>query len=134
MGSKSDYYENKVLDAALRNASYTGVATVYSALYTTIPSDSTAGTEVTNASSGYTRTASTFVTAGATTAGRTQNSGAVNFPTATANYGDIVGWAVLDTSTVGAGNILYWATITTTAINSGDQATFPVGNIVITED
>src|SRR5688500_5538286 len=104
MGSKSDYHENKTLEI-LRGNTFTAPAAVYSALYTTIPSDSTAGTEVTNASSGYTRTITTFVTAGATTAGRVQNSGAVNFPTATANYGDVVGWAVLDTSTVGAGNI-----------------------------
>src|SRR5689334_5819905 len=98
MGSKADFLENKVLDTVLRNGSYTGATTVYSALYTTIPSDSTAGTEVTNASSGYTRVATTFVTAGATTAGSTQNSGAVTFATAAAAY-TVVGWAVLDTST-----------------------------------
>ena len=130
MGSKADFLENKVLDHVLRNTTYTQAATVYSALYTVIPSDSTAGTEVTNASSGYTRVATTFSTAAS---GSVTNSGAVTFATAAAAY-TVVGWAVLDTSTVAAGNILYWATVTTLAIAINDQATFAVGGIIITED
>lgn len=133
MGSKADFLENKLLDHVLRNVTYTQPATVYSALFTVIPSDSTGGTEVTNASSGYTRVATTFVTAGATTAGSTQNTGAVTFATAAAAY-TVVGWALLDTSTVAAGNMLYWATVTTLAIAINDQATIAIGGIVITED
>ena len=131
MGSKADFLENKLLDHVLRNTLYTQAATVYSALFTVIPSDSTGGTEVTNASSGYTRGATTFVTAGATTAGSTQNSGAVTFVTAAAAY-TIVGWGLMDAIT--AGNLLYWATVTTLAIAINDQATFAIGGIVITED
>ena len=133
MGSKADYLENKVLDLVLRNTTYTGPTTVYSALFTVIPSDATAGTEVTNASSGYTRVATTFCTAGVTVAGQSVNIGAVTFATAAAAY-TVVGWAVLDTSTVAAGNVLYWATVTTIAIAINDQATFAIGGIVITED
>ena len=131
MGSKADFLENKLLDHVLRNTLYTQPATVYSALFTVIPSDSTGGTEVTNASSGYTRVATTFVTAGVTTAGSTQNSGAVTFVTAAAAY-TVVGWGLMDAIT--AGNLLYWATVTTLAIAINDQATFAVGGIVITED
>lgn len=135
MGSKSDYLENKLLDHVLRNTTYTQPATVYSALFTVIPSDSTGGTEVTQASSGYTRIASTFVTAGATTAGRSVNTGAVNFTTVAGGATiTIVGWGLIDTVTFGAGNVLYWATVTSTSLNVGDQATFPAGSIVITED
>lgn len=133
MGSKADYLENKILDHILRNVTYTQAATVYSALFTVIPSDSTAGTEVTNASSGYTRVATTFCTAGATTPGQCVNTGAVTFATAAAAY-TVVGWGLLDTSTVAAGNLLYWATVTTLAIAINDQATFAVGGITITED
>jgi len=133
MGSKADFLENKILDHVLRNTTYTQPATVYSALFTVIPSDSTAGTEVTNASSGYTRVATTFCTAGATVAGQMTNTGAVTFATAAAAY-TVVGWALMDTPTVGAGNILYWATVTTLAFSIGDQATFAVGGIVVTED
>ena len=43
----------------------------------------------------------------------------------------MVGWALYDNAT--AGNELYWATVTTLAIGIGDQATFGVGAIVITE-
>ena len=132
MGSKADYHENKVLEL-LRGNTFTAPSAVYSALYTAIPSDSSAGTEVTNASSGYTRVAVTFCTAGATVAGQTVNTGAVSFVTAAAAY-TVVGFALLDTSTVAAGNILYWATVTTIAIAIGDQATIAVGGVVVTED
>lgn len=133
MGSKSDFYENKTLAAALNAGTYTGAATVYSALYTTAPSDSTAGTEVTNASSGYTRQATTFCTAGVTVAGQCVNTNALTWATAAAGY-TVVGWATLDTSTVGAGNILYYTTVTTIAYAIGDQPTIAIGGIVITED
>lgn len=129
MGSKADYHENKVLEI-LRGNNYTAPATVYSALFTVLPSDSTAGTEVTNASSGYTRVATTFSTA---TGGATANIGAATFATAAAAY-TVVGWGLLDTSTVAAGNLLYWATVTTLAIAINDQATFAIGGITISED
>jgi hypothetical protein len=127
MGSKSDYMENKVLEL-LRANNFTAPATVYSALFTVIPSDSTNGTEVTNASSGYTRVATTFATAAA---GAVYNSGAVTFVTAAAAY-TVVGWALYDAIT--AGNPLYWSTVTTLAIAIADQATFAVSAIAITED
>ena len=133
MGSKSDDFENKALDAAVGNATYTSPSTVYSALFTVIPSDSTGGTEVTNAATGYTRVATTFTSAGATTAGSLQNATARTFATAAAAY-TVGGWAIMDTSTVAAGNIIYWSTVTSTAIGIGDQATFGAGAIVITED
>lgn len=132
MGSKTDYHENKVLEIA-RGNTYTGPATLYSALFTVIPSDSTGGTEVTNASSGYARVATTFCTAGATTAGSMTNTGAVTFATMAAAV-TVVGWGLMDTSTVAAGNMLYWATLTTQALVTGDQLNFPIGGIVITED
>lgn len=131
MGSKADYLENKILDHTLRNTLYTQPATVYSALFTVIPSDSTATGEVTNATSGYTRVATTFCTAGATVVGQSVNTGAVTFTTAAAAY-TVVGWGLYDAIT--AGNLLYWATVTTLAIAIADQATFAIGGIVITED
>lgn len=135
MGSKTDYLENQLLDHVLRAETYTAPAGVWSALFTVIPSDTTGGTEVTQASSGYTRVQTTFSTAGATATGQSVNIGAVNFTTVAGGATiTIVGWGLIDTSTFGAGNLLYWSTVTSTALNVGDQATFPVGNIVITED
>lgn len=132
MGGKSDFFENKVLEIA-RGNTYTIAATLYSALFTVAPSDSTAGTEVTNASSGYTRVATTFCTAGATTPGQIVNTGAVTFVTAAAAY-TIIGWALMDTSTVAAGNILYFTTVTTVAYAIADQAVIAISGITITED
>jgi len=129
----SDYLENQILDHILRGETYTAPATVYSALFTVIPSDTTGGTEVTQASSGYTRVATTFTTAGATATGQAVNSGAVNFATVAGGATiTVVGWGLLDAAS--AGNLLYWATVTSTALNVNDQATFPVGNITITQD
>ena len=130
MGTKSNYLENKLLDGVLRNTQYTVPTTVYSALFTVIPSAATGGTEVTNASSGYTRVATTFCTAGATAAGQSVNVSGLTFVTAAAAY-TVVGWAVMDAIT--AGNLLYWATVTTIAFAIGDQATIAVGGAVVTE-
>ncbi len=133
MGSKANYAENAVLDHFLATASTAMPAGVYSALFTVIPSDTTGGTEVTTTDSSYTRVQTSFTTAGLTATGQAVNTGAVNFATITAGATiTVVGWGLLDAAT--AGNLLYWATVTSTALNVGDQATFPTGNITITED
>ncbi len=133
MGSKTGAQANKILDAQLRGTTYTSPAQTYSALFTVIPSDSTNGTEVTNSSSGYTRLATTYCTAGVTATGQSVNTNAMTWATAAAAY-TIVGWGAMDAITAGAGNLLYWATVTTIAIGIGDQPTIAIGGIVITED
>ena len=131
MGSKSDDLSNRILDQIVNDAVYTQGTTVYSALFTIIPSDTTGGTEVTNTATGYTRVATTFCSAGATSPGQVVNTAAVTFATSTEAY-TVVGWGLMDAIT--AGNVAYWATVTTLAIGIGDQATFGIGAIVITED
>jgi len=128
MGSKSDTYENAFLDHAVGTASTAMPSAVFSALFTAAPTDSTSGTEVTAA---YTRVTTLFCTAGATTAGQIVNTAAVTYSTAATAY-TVVGWALF--ATVTGGTIIYWATVTTLAIGVGDQATFGVGNITVTED
>lgn len=128
MGSKSDTYENAVLDHLVGTASTAAPTAVYSALFTAIPSDSSAGTEVTAT---YTRITTAFCTAGATTAGQITNTAAVTYSTAATGY-TVVGWGLF--STVTGGTLIYWATVTTLAIGVGDQATFAAGGVVITED
>lgn len=61
MGSKSNYLENAVLNHVANTSALAVSTVVYSALFTAISSDASDGTEVTNASSGYTRVATTFV-------------------------------------------------------------------------
>ncbi len=131
MASFSDYLELKVLDHVFRNTLYTQPATVYSALFTTAPSDSTGGTEVTQASSAYTRVAMTFATAAA---GAIANLTGVFFATFAVSIPNVVGVALMDTVTFGAGNVLAYATITTIAYNTGDQPTVATGAITVTLD
>ena len=57
MAAMTDYLENKIIDWLLRGQTFTPPATAYVALYTTAPTDSTAGTEVSGGS--YARVAVT---------------------------------------------------------------------------
>lgn len=133
MGSKTDFLENELNDHVLRGETYTAPTAVYSGLFTVLPSDSTGGTEVTQASSGYTRLATTFVTSGATTPGRSVSETAKTFATVAGGATiTVVGYGILDAAT--SGNLLYWATVTETVLNVGDAATFGAGAIVVTED
>lgn len=132
-GSKSDFLELELLDHVLGNAAYTAPATVYIALYTVAPTDAGGGTEATGGS--YARVAVTNNATNwpAASAGAKSNGTEIAFPTATANWGTITAFGILDAAA--AGNLLYWADLTVNkAVNSGDTAKFPVGDIDVTED
>lgn len=133
-GALADYSENKTVDALLRGQSLGAPATGYLALYTTCPTDSTSGTEVSGGS--YARVSVTASlanwsgtqSAGSTTAssgtgGTVSNNGTISFPTPSASWGTVVCWAYTDAST--AGNIWFFSTLTTSkTINSGDSVSF----------
>jgi hypothetical protein len=76
MAEFSNYLENALINAVLRNTTYTSPATVYVSLYTSDPTDADSGTEVSGGS--YARTAVTF---GAPSNGVSTNSADVTFPT-----------------------------------------------------
>lgn len=103
--------------------------TPYVGLLTVIPTDSTAGTEVTGGSYARVTGASKF---GAPT-GTTQvaNNAAITFPTATADWGAVVGFGIYSAST--SGTLLAFGTVTKT-IQNGDTASFAIGALVITVD
>jgi hypothetical protein len=131
-GSKSDYLENELLDHVLGNAAYTAPATVYVALYTVAPTDAGGGTEVSGGS--YARVAVTNNATNwpAASGGAKANGTAITFPTATADWGTVVAFAILDAAT--AGNFLYWADLTANkTVSSGDTASFAVGELDVTE-
>ena len=92
MSEISTYLENALINATLRNTTYTSVATVYVSLWTSDPTDAGSGTEVSGGS--YARTAVTF---GAPSDGASLNTTAVEFPQETASYGT-EGW-------IDAGNV-----------------------------
>ena len=122
----SNFLENALINATLRNTTYTSVATVYVSLWTTNPTDAGSGTEVSGGS--YARTAVTF---GAPSDGASLNSADVTFPTATASWGT-VGWiGINDAST--SGNLLYHTALDTAkAIDSGDIFKISTGNLSVT--
>jgi len=126
MAEMSNYLENALINATLRNTSYTSPATVYVGLYTSDPTDANTGTEVSGGS--YTRTA---VTMGSPTDGVSTNSAAVEFPQASGSWGT-VGWiGILDASS--SGNLLYHTALDTSkTISSGDIFKIAIGGLSVT--
>jgi hypothetical protein len=122
----STYLENALINATLRNTSYTSPATVYVGLYTSDPTDANTGTEVSGGS--YTRTA---VTMGSPTDGVSTNTAAVEFPQASGSWGT-VGWiGILDASS--SGNLLYHTALDTSkTISSGDIFKIAIGGLSVT--
>jgi hypothetical protein len=126
MAEMSNYLENALINATLRNTSYTSPTTVYVSLFTSDPTDAGSGTEVSGGS--YARTAVTF---GAPSDGVSTNSADVTFPTATGSWGT-VGWiGIMDAST--SGNLLYHTALDTAkTITSGDIFKISTGNLSVT--
>jgi len=124
----SDYYENKVIDHMLRNQAFTPPSTVYVGLFTVAPTDAGGGTEVSGGS--YARQA---VTLAAASAGATQNSADITFPTATADWGTIVAAGLFDAAS--AGNLLAWNNLTASkTVNNGDTFKISAGSLTISVD
>ena len=126
MAEFSNYLENALINAVLRNTSYTSPTTVYVGLFTNDPTDADTGTEVTGGS--YARTAVTF---GAPSNGVSTNSADVTFPTATASWGEVTHVGIYDAST--AGNLLFHTGLDTAkTIDSGDIFKITSGNLSVT--
>ena len=126
MAEFSNFLENALINATLRNTTYTSPATVYVSLYTSDPTDADTGTEVSGGS--YARTA---VTMGAPSNGVTTNSADVTFPTATASWGTVTHIGIHDAST--AGNLLFHTPLDTSkTIDSGDIFKITTGNLSVT--
>jgi hypothetical protein len=126
MAEISNYLENAIINATLRNTTYTSVATVYVSLWTSDPTDAGSGTEVAGGS--YARTAVTF---GAPSGGVSTNSAAVEFPQATASWGTI-GWIGINDAQT-SGNLLYHTALDTSKdIDSGDIFKIATGNLSVT--
>jgi len=125
--SFSNHLETKILDHVFGGSPYTAPSTLYLALYTSAPSDTGGGTEVSGG--GYVRQTVAFTTSGDTTS----NTNAVEFPTATSNYGTVTHVGVFDAST--AGNLLAYASLTSSkTIETGDVLRVPAGDLDITLD
>ncbi len=125
MAEMSTYLEDALINATLRNTSYTSPATVYVGLYTTDPTDANTGTEVSGGS--YARTAVTFA---APSNGVTTNNAAVEFPQATASWGTVAYIGILDNSS--GGNLLYHTALDTSkTIDTGDIFKIATGSLSV---
>jgi hypothetical protein len=131
-GSKTDAFEQRLLDHVFKGGAspaLTALSTVYVALFTAVPSDSSNGTEVSGssyarqavASAAWTRTASSIA-----------NNAEVAFPAVTSSAYTVVGWGIWDASTTG--NLLYWGDTTSTVMNVSDVPRFAASAITVTED
>jgi hypothetical protein len=126
MAEMSNYLENALINATLRNTSYTSPATVYVGLYTSDPTDADTGTEVTGGS--YARQAVTF---GAPSDGVSTNTAAIEFPQATGTWGT-VGWIGIEDASTG-GNLLYHTALDASkTIATGDIFKIAIGSLSVT--
>ena len=126
MAEMSNYLENALVNATLRNTSYTSPATIYVALYTTDPTDSDTGTEV--AGNGYARQSVAF---SAPSNGATSNSAAVEFPQATGSWGTVAYIGLRDASS--SGNLLYHTALDASkTIATGDVFRIAIGSLSVT--
>lgn len=130
-GSKSDYLENKLLDAVFNGSAWTTISNVWVALFTGTLSGDTPGTEVTGGS--YARVSTAPADWTAASGGALENGNAITFPAPTANWGTVTHFGIFDAST--SGNALYYGDLTSSrVINNGDGApSFAAGALDITE-
>lgn len=126
MAAMSNYLENALVNATLRNTSYTSPAAVYVALFTTDPTDAGSGTEVSGGS--YARQAATF---GAPSNGASTTTADIQFPQATGSWGTITHFGVYDASS--SGNLLYHGALTASkTIETGDVFKIASGSLTVT--
>ena len=127
MSGFTDYLEDALLKHVFTNTAYTSPTTVYAALFTVAPSDTGGGTEVSGGA--YARQSMAFSVSGTGTLAT--NSAAVEYPTATADYGTVVAVGIFDAST--SGNLLAYANLTVSkTVSSGDVFRFDAGDVDIT--
>ena len=126
MAEISNYLENALVNATLRNTAYTSPSAVYLALYTSDPTDADSGTECSGTS--YARQSITF---GAPSNGVSTNSAVIEFPQAGGSWGTITHVGIRDAST--SGNLLYHTALDASkTIATGDVFRVAIGSLSVT--
>lgn len=145
MGSLTDTWEKKILDLLFRNtaASATTPAgldatNMYVALFTTTPTDSTTGTEVTGGSYARVavdRTGTGFAAAAGTTA-TTNPAATVTFPAATADWGTVTGFGICKSSAGALStDLVFWGALSASqSVPNGTTASFSTSSLSVTCD
>lgn len=137
-------YENSMIDWLMRGQALTPPATGYVALFTTCPTDSFDGTEVSTGS--YARVAVTAslanwagtqaaasTTASSGSGGTTSNNNVITFPTATADWGTVNCFGYMTAST--SGTLVFYAALTASRnITNGSTASFAAAALTLQLD
>lgn len=131
--AKTNFLEDRILDLVLRNNAdfaYTFPTSVYVALFTADPGE--AGAQINEVSGGaYARQLVAFSTIVADS-GQALNSGVITFPTATASWGTVTHVGIMDALTTG--NMLYYGALgTSKTVGLGDQLSFAISTLTVTE-
>lgn len=133
MAGKSNYLENALLNHLFGGGDYARPATIYVALFTSAPSDSGGGTEVSGGS--YARAAVTNDATNfpAASGGVKANGTEIAFATASAPWGNVTHFAVFDA--LSGGNLLFWGALTAArTVQTGDAPSIAIGQLQFTED
>lgn len=137
VGNLTQYGQTLALNSLASGVPF-GIPNLWLALYTTAPTDVSAGVEVTGGA--YARLQIFFAGASGSPA-TTQSTNAVYFPggnppgtgTATADWGIVDSFAICDSMTLG--NQIWWGNLSTNrTINTGDALNFPIGSIILMMD
>lgn len=142
MASMTDYLENKLVDFLFRGGAFSAPANLYIALYTTAPTDSSGGTEVTGGNyarqqlnPGASNWLSTQATTDATstgTGGTTGNASTIAWNNVTWT-GTVVAVGILDASS--GGNLLFYKALSfSRTLASGDSISFGVNALTVQID
>jgi len=134
MANLSSYAERKILDHLFKNTAYTSPS-AYIALFTTDPTDSASGTEVSG--NGYARVQIDTVMSSATTGSDNSsitNGSNITFAAASGGaFGTITHIGIFDAATTG-NLIAHGALAASKVISDGDTFQIQTGNLTITID
>jgi hypothetical protein len=130
MGSFTNWAECKLLNVMAGNELVTSVS-MWCGLFTAAPSDASGGTEVSGGS--YARKSSGAWGTCTGSEGFIENVATITYATASAAWGSVSHFALLDDSSTG--NMIAWATLTAARnVVTNDVAVFAVGSLTITLD
>ena len=129
-GSFTDHAEDLVLNWLLTGNTATRPTQWYVGLFTTATGETGGGTEVSGGD--YVREAASFSVSG-TDPTKAENTGAIEFPTASDNWGEITHIGLFDAAS--GGNMLVHAPLNVAkTIGTGDVFRIPAGDLEITLD
>jgi hypothetical protein len=137
MASYSKFKSAKQLEHSAGKATDSLVTPVYLALCTVVPTDSSTGSTITEASyTGYARKSvagSDWALAVEGSPSTIANANVLTFAACTGGTSTVLGWALCDALT--AGNVIMWGTCTSTVISTTQTpATVAVGLLSLTLD